>query len=377
MSLIREALKKAAGETENPVPLPSGGGGGEKKGGAAVPLKKMGLGILLLIGLIGVLLYSFFPGSLPFTKAPPPALKSTAKNIEIKTPESTPAQGKELSQVKVSEKIETKDPQSNPVPVKKFPEQGPIKSSEKILKDVPKEVPRQFISPRSTPRIIQRPYSPRSPETKSRPPAVTPKPSPPASAAQEEIDSLQLVRQFNEAVRDQEKGRWPQAIQSYQKVLVLRPHHWETYNNLGLIYQEQKRFDEALEMFRKALSLNPRYLKGFNNLGLYYLNLGKLEEAGNQFRKALDLDPSFLPASINLAVVLNRQGQVEQARKVLLKVLEYDSDNLEAHYNLGLFWEGQGVEGKALEHYKKFIAKAQGPYSALAEELKKRWPELK
>jgi hypothetical protein len=35
------------------------------------------------------------------------------------------------------------------------------------------------------------------------------------------------------------------------------------------------------------------------------------------------------------------------------------------------------VEGKALEHYKKFISKAQGPYSALAEELKKRWPELK
>ena len=70
MSLIREALKKAAEETENPVPLPSGGGSGGKKIGS-MPFKKIGLIILLLIGLIGILLYSFFPGRLPFSKTIP------------------------------------------------------------------------------------------------------------------------------------------------------------------------------------------------------------------------------------------------------------------------------------------------------------------
>ncbi len=377
MSLIREALKKAAVVTETPVPAPSGGGTREKKGGL-VPFKKVGLVILLLIGLIGILLYSFFPGSLPFTKTPPPpALKPIARNIEIKTPIPTSIQGKETSQGKVSERIETQGPQAMPGQVKEFPEQGPIKSPEGISKDVLTEVPGHFVSPRSTPRIIQRPYVPRLPETKTRPSAEMTKPSPRVPAAQEERDALQVVRLFNEAVQDQQKGLWPQAIQSYLEVLSLRPHHWETYNNLGLIYQEQKRYAQALEMFQKALSLNPRYLKGYNNLGLNYLNLGKLEEAGNQFRKALDLDPGFLSASINLAVVLNRQGQVDQARKILSKVLDYDPENLEAHYNLGLLWESQGVEGKALEHYKKFISRARGPYSALAEELKKRWPELK
>jgi Tfp pilus assembly protein PilF len=76
-------------------------------------------------------------------------------------------------------------------------------------------------------------------------------------------------------------------------------------------------------------------------------------------------------------VVLNRQGQVEQAQKCLLKALEHDSENMEAHYNLGLLWESQGVESKALEHYQKFVSKAQGPYTELANELKKRWPALK
>jgi Flp pilus assembly protein TadD len=373
MSLIREALKKAADKTESPPPLPSGGGSGEIKVGS-VPFKKIGLVILILIGLTGILLYSFFPGGLPFTKTqPPPAPKPIAKKNEIKTPERIPVKGIELAQGKVSENFETKGPQSLPVQMKKFPEQGPIKSSEGISTAVPTT---RFISPRSTPGTFPRPYASAKPVIKTRPPTEISE-SPRAPAAVEEPDSLEGVRLFNEAVRNQNKGLFPQAIQAYQEILFIRPNHWETYNNLGLIYQEQKRFAQALEMFQKALSLNPRYLKGFNNLGLYYLNLGKYEEAGNQFRKVLDLDPSFLPAYINLAVVLNRQGQVEQARKVLLKALEYDSENIEAHYNLGLLWENQGVESKALEHYKKFISKAQGPYIKLADELKKRWPELK
>jgi Flp pilus assembly protein TadD len=328
--------------------------------------------ILLLIGLSGVLVYSFFPHSRPFTKMPrPPAPIPPAKKTEIKSP--APVKEREFAQQIVPRKIDAKSPQPLQGQVKKPPEQVPVEKSEGISTAVPTT---RFISPRSTPMTFFRPYASAKPVIKIKPPSKIPE-SPRAPAAQEEPDSLPVVRLFNEAVRNQNKGLFPQAIQAYQEILSIRPNHWETYNNLGLIYQEQKRFSQALEMFQKALSLNPRYLKGFNNLGLYYLNLGKFEEAGNQFRKVLDLDPSFLPAYINLAVVLNRQGQVEQARKVLLQALEYDSENLEAHYNLGLLWEKQGVESKALEHYKKFISKAKGPYIELADELKKRWPELK
>jgi cytochrome c-type biogenesis protein CcmH/NrfG len=373
MSLIRQALKKAADETGPPPPLTSDAGTGGNKSGS-FPLKKTGLVVLLLIGLSGVLVYSFFPKSLPFTKMPrPPAPILPAKKIEIRSPVPAPIKEREFAQQIVPGKIKAKSPQPLPDQVKKPPGQVPVKESEEITTAVP--TPR-FISPRSTPRIFSRPYASAKPVIKTRPPTEIYE-SPQARAAEEEPDPLQVVRLFNEAVRNQNNGLFPQAIQAYQELLFIRPNHWETYNNLGLIYQEQKRFAQALEMFQKALSLNPRYLKGFNNLGLYYLNQRKLEEAGNQFRKVLDLDPSFLSAYINLAVVLNRQGQAEQARKVLLKALEYDPENMEAHYNLGLLWEKQGVESKALEHYRIFISKAQGPYIELADELKKRWPELK
>lgn len=368
MSLIRQALKKEAVEGEPSPPLQTGDGGRRK---VRVSSSKMTLVFILLLILGGVLVYSFFPKILPFLKTPAPLPKPMAKQIALK-PLKTNQSKEEAAQLKVSEKIESKAPLAVPKDqINKFPDQKPVKTSE-----IPPISSRGYLSPKPTSRIVPRFSTAPVHEAKSKGSAESP---PPAQilSAQDETEGLQVVRLFNEAVGNQQKKLFPQAIQAYQEILLLRPNHWETYNNLGLIYQEQKKSKQALEMFQKALSLNPRYLKGFNNLGLYYLNSGKLEEAGIQFRKALDLDPSFLPAQINSAVVLNRQGQVEQARKILLRVLEYDPENPEAHYNLGLLWEEQGVESKALEHYKKFIAKAQGPYSALADELKKRWPELR
>jgi tetratricopeptide (TPR) repeat protein len=373
MSLIRQALKKAADETEPPAHPPSEQGMGKKD--RTFPSKQIVLVLSLLIILGGVLLYSFFPTILPGRKTPPPAPQPTAKQIQIKTPETGPVKQKAPEPPKVSEMSQAKGPQSSPAQAKQFPEQGPAK----LPSAASKTDPGSFISPRATPRIVSQTFSvaPR-PVAKTRGPSEKPGAQPPqAPSVQEETDALQAVRLFNEAVTNQQKGLFPQAIQAYQEILFLRPNHWETYNNLGLVFQEQKRYPQALEMFQKAIFLNPRYLKGFNNLGLCYLNLGKYEEAGTQFRKAIDLDPRFLPAQINSAVVLNRQGQAEKARKVLLKVLEYDPENIEAHYNLGFIWEEEGVPNKALEHYKKFIFKAQGPYLGLADELKKRWPELR
>ncbi len=138
MSLIRQALKKAADETESPPPLTSDAGTGGNKSGS-FPLKKIGLVVLLLIVLSGVLVYSFFPEQ--------PALYKNslvlrpqyqlAKKIEIKPPAPAPVQEKEYAQQIVPGKIEAKSPQPLPDQVKKPPEQGPVKKSEGISKAVP------------------------------------------------------------------------------------------------------------------------------------------------------------------------------------------------------------------------------------------------
>lgn len=400
MSLIREALRKSVDENETPPPLPPNmAGGGKKK--SSVEIKKVGLVIVLLLCLSGVLVYQFFPNILFPQKGQPPApLKGSGETKALTPP------GKTL----VKEPAPT--PQTAPLPPPSpagLQDQSPVRerapgpallsrtgskeeaarSSKSPLQKKPPESgselrtrgPQRFASTRFfRPRPAVR--SPKSSSLKEKPPAKVPQPvgtpeaqKPPTGP--EAKDSLEVVRLFNQAVKEQQKGLFPQAIQNYQEVLQVRPNHWETYNNLGLIYQEQKRSSRALEMFQKALSLNPQYLKGLNNLGLLYLNLGKWEEAATQFRKSLELDANFIPAYINLSTVYKRQGRADLARKILYQALDHDAENIEAQYNLGLLWENEGVESKAVEHYQKFVSRAQGPYCDLANDLKKRWPGLK
>jgi Tfp pilus assembly protein PilF len=370
MSLIREALKKAGDGKEPAILLPDKDTKRKKIGSSQII--KFGLLIVLLLALVGGLAYLFLPTGTFIQKGPPPPTPQLiAKKVESKPQGAVLVPGKDSSPPINPQKVETKSPQQTK-PERELEEKGMAQKSDKIFKTLP---PR-FLSPRPIAKISPRPALPARLVTHTKPPKEVTESSP-VQVSPEGMDSLKMVRLFNESVKNQHQGLFSQAIQGYQEILTLRPNHWETYNNLGLIYQEQKQVAKALEMFQKTLSLNPRYLKGYNNLGLLYLNLGKLEEAVSQFRKALEIDPEFIPASINLAVGYRRQGQVELARKCLQKVLDHDSESLEAHYNLGLLWEDEGIENKAVEHYQKFVSKAQGPYCDLANELRKRWPGLK
>ncbi|MBI5604634.1 MAG: tetratricopeptide repeat protein [Deltaproteobacteria bacterium] len=371
MSLIREALKRSADETDPPSTLSSPIRPEKKKSGSS-QIVKYGVLLFLLACLGGGLVFLFFPSNPAVKKIEVPSIpRQIVTKSETGPQEPVLIQEKVDSQPVTIGKVEDQRPQPSTLS-KVQSEKGPAQRSEGFFKVAP---PR-FIIPKPMVRKKSSPAASRKSVPQIRPPGEDLE-IPKAQAIPEETDPLRVVHLFNEAVLNQKKGLSNQALQTYQEILTLRPSHWETYNNLGLIYQDQKHYSKALEMFQKALALNPHYLKGYNNLGLFYLNLGKWAEAVNQFRKALDLDPNFLPAYINLATAYMRQGRVEQARKGLQKALEHDSESLEAHYNLGLLWEKEGVEDKALEHYQKFVSKAQGPYMDLANQLKKRWPELK
>jgi len=241
MSLIRDALKKAADETQSPSPLPPDKRVGRKRFGSSKTPQIL-LVILLLICLAGVLVYSFFPTLLPFKKmqnplAPKPIVRQIeikapviplANKNEIKAPKTPPDQEKVALQTKGPEKVETKNLQPLPTQKKESPEKEQTKKSE----DLWKTVSPRFISPRSTARIFRRPFHFKKMVTKTRPPSEISEP-PKAQAAQVESDSLQVVRLFNEAVRNQQKQLYSEAIQGYQEILFMRPNHWETYNNIA------------------------------------------------------------------------------------------------------------------------------------------------
>jgi|GEM_PF-3329638 len=343
MSVIRDALRRESGNgpssLPNPTPLKDQDRG--KTDGGSPKKRWMIVGLLCLVagGMIGYFFFFLEANKAPVSLIPQPKVQVLDSLSSSSSPSSPTAK-----------------PIGNKTPL------------------TTEREPRQAVS------VFQpQPTFPREKRGKAKAQAARMKPlKVPESSRPEGAGEEPTARQwYNEAVRAQEQKEYDRALEAYARVLALRPHHAETYNNLGLIHLDRGRPDLAREMFEKALILQPRYLKGMNNLGLAYFQEGRWEEAGDQFRKILELDPGFLPAYINLAAVYSRQGQREQARKVLMKVLDYQADYPEACYNLGLLWERDGVEDKALIYYRKFIQQAQGPNQALADALKKRFPQLR
>ena len=286
MSLIREALKKASGGKEPEILMPEKDGKRKNKSSS----KPIQYGILICagLGLAGVLVYVLLPGGTP--SKPPSAPSVSIPQIIKKTPDPGEGEKKGTPPPLSPPKEATRTP---PLPASDSPEAKErelAKKSEKFFKGPPFGA----LSPRPTVKISPRPSLPPKLAVKTKPPQDVPEPSA-AQTSTEGAEGQSMVRLFNEAVKNQQKGLYAQAIQGYQEILAERPNHWETYNNLGLIYQNQKQYTKSLEFYQKALVLNPRYLKGHNNLGLLYLTLGKLEEAAQQFSKVLELDGGFVP----------------------------------------------------------------------------------
>ena len=53
----------------------------------------------------------------------------------------------------------------------------------------------------------------------------------------------------------QKLGKFDEAIDAYQKVILLKPDLAEVYSNMGVALKEQGKFDEAIEAYQKALLL--------------------------------------------------------------------------------------------------------------------------
>ena len=57
-----------------------------------------------------------------------------------------------------------------------------------------------------------------------------------------------------------EQGKPDEAIESYDKLLSLKPGHNDAFNNMGNAQRDQGKLEEAREAYNKALAIKPDYV---------------------------------------------------------------------------------------------------------------------
>ena len=134
-------------------------------------------------------------------------------------------------------------------------------------------------------------------------------------------------------------GELDKAYESFSLVLAFYPGFAKAYNNVGLIIMAQGRiaviqwyhsdsesytllFRQAVQWYDRAILLDPTESAFYVNRGIAFSELKDVYRATKDFDKAISLDPLSISAYVNRGVFLSRQRQGELALADLNKALE-------------------------------------------------------
>jgi protein O-GlcNAc transferase len=104
-------------------------------------------------------------------------------------------------------------------------------------------------------------------------------------------------------------GRLGEALECFDRALVLKPDYADAHNNRGVVLAALLRFDEALASYDRAIALSPAYAGALNNRSAALVSVGRHEEALQCCDQALALrrdSPEVLANRANALAGLQR-----------------------------------------------------------------------
>jgi non-specific serine/threonine protein kinase len=148
------------------------------------------------------------------------------------------------------------------------------------------------------------------------------------------------------------RGRFEEAIQSFETVLELAPADDAACRQIGQTYEGLGKYDEAREMFQRAVDLNPGFWQNYLALGNFLLYRGEFEKAKVPYRKLISLRPKSDIGHNNLALTHLSLGEMEEAEVHLFAALAIQPDP-SSYNNLGFIYYSQGRYEEAAEQFLK------------------------
>ena len=131
------------------------------------------------------------------------------------------------------------------------------------------------------------------------------------------------------------QGRWLEAETLYQRILKVRPRHFDALHLLGVLREQQGRSAEALGLIASALEVAPDSADAWSNRGVTLKSLEDWDEALRSYDRALALKPDHVDALINRGHVLLKLHRFEEALASCDRALAISPDHPVALNNRG------------------------------------------
>lgn len=126
------------------------------------------------------------------------------------------------------------------------------------------------------------------------------------------------------------------AIEYYTKSIRTDPTYYQSYKELGLIYEkEYKEYDKAKDNYERSIALNPDDPELLYKLGNLYIHYDNYPKAIENFQKAIKLIPDYAEAYRNLGLAYSLSNKTDKAIENYLVAILLEPTDYKAYFNLG------------------------------------------
>lgn len=212
---------------------------------------------------------------------------------------------------------------------------------------------------------------------------------PPKTTFTEADDPKRLIdldRELHEANGFYSTGRYPEAIQAFQRVISKRPDLLDAYRYMAFVLWQMGRPADAISTLERAISLGiadhdvrtrlgtflaetGNATKGIalllgsakddveaqNALGIAYGQAGREADAITTFNRVLAVDPTNGIALQNIGTILLRQNHVPEAESFVRRALDADPSLANAYTTLGVIFQRTNQMDNAIESWRRAV----------------------
>jgi len=146
-----------------------------------------------------------------------------------------------------------------------------------------------------------------------------------------------------------QKGKYKEAVDSYDIAIQLDPDDTEAYHRRGLAKSELEQYEEAITDYDIAIRLNPNDEKVYYNRGLAKYYLKRYEDAIADYDEAIRLKPNDEYSYHNRGLAKNGLERYENAIIDFDEAIHINPNDVYFHYH-------RGLANNSLEQYEDAIA---------------------
>ncbi len=160
---------------------------------------------------------------------------------------------------------------------------------------------------------------------------------------------------YGEASALCEEGRFPEAVEKTEKLLLQNPLDAKYLALLARIYANWGKLDKALEWCEKALTAEKLHAGHHYLMSSILQELGRTEDAVVSLKRTLYLDPKFIPAYVALGNISRKAGKTKESVKHFENALLL----LNSKRSQDVSSESEGINAKRLTEMIKTMQQAE------------------